>query len=81
MFLPKVKHRAIQVLIAGLLSVLWVSILFSRMYFHAHFLTDVIGGVSLGIVWVMAAILIYRSLFMKLPQINLLRKGKIYYIK
>lgn len=80
-FLPKVKHRAIQVLIAGLLSVLWVSILFSRMYFHAHFLTDVIGGVSLGIVWVMAAILIYRSLFMKLPQINLLRKGKIYYIK
>lgn len=80
-FLPKVKHRAIQVLIAGLLSVLWVSILFSRMYFHAHFLTDVIGGVSLGIVWVMAAILIYRSLFMKLPQINLLRKGKTYYIK
>lgn len=80
-FLPKVKHRAIQVLIAGLLSVLWVSILFSRMYFHAHFLTDVIGGVSLGIVWVMAAILIYRSLFMKLPQINLLRTGKTYYIK
>ena len=51
------------------------------MYFHAHFLTDVIGGVSLGIVWVMGAILIYRLLLTKLPQINLLRKGKMFYIK
>lgn len=80
-FLPRVKQRVMQMSIGVVLFVLWTSILFSRMYFHAHFLTDVIGGVSLGIVWVMAAILIYRSLFMKLPQINLLRKGKTYYIK
>lgn len=79
-FLPRVKQRAIQVSIGVVLFVLWTSILFSRMYFHAHFLTDVMGGVSLGIAWVMGAIMLYRYLLMKLPQINLIRQGKTYEI-
>lgn len=80
-FIPNINNRVVKTVIAILISVLWVSILFSRMYFHAHFMTDVIGGVSLGITWVMASILIFRALTPMLSRLSWLRKGKIYIVK
>ncbi|UTB81447.1 phosphatase PAP2 family protein [Staphylococcus carnosus] len=80
-FIPNIRNKAVKVIVTLLIFVLWISILFSRMYFHAHFLTDVVGGVSLGITWVMASILIFRACTPMLSKLPLLRKGKIFNVK
>ena len=41
-----------KVLSALVMGILWLSILFCRLYFHAHYFSDVIGGTSLAIIWV-----------------------------
>lgn len=80
-FLPKISNRFLKIGSGILIAILWVSILFSRMYFHAHFVTDVIGGVSLGITWVMASILIFRLLTPALADISWLHNGRIFNVK
>ena len=37
-----------KVLSALVMGILWLSILFCRLYFHAHYFSDVIGGTSLA---------------------------------
>lgn len=55
----KKKYR-VYAYIIGILSIIcWLSILVSRLYFHAHFFTDVIGGVALSVFWVMASVFFY----------------------
>lgn len=50
-----------------IMGLMWLSVLFGRVYFHAHYLSDVIGGVSLGVIWVVLFLAVY-PLFTKRQQ-------------
>lgn len=58
----KEKYRSYAVVLGALCIMTWLSILISRLYFHAHFLTDILGGLSLSLFWVMVAVRIYVDL-------------------
>ncbi|HHV8920720.1 TPA: phosphatase PAP2 family protein [Staphylococcus aureus] len=60
LILPQVTQRILKMMIQILIVVIWLSILVSRLYFHAHYFTDVLGGVVLGILWIVVGIHIYR---------------------
>ena len=47
-----------------------ISVLISRLYFHAHYFSDVVGGVSLAIIWVSLFILVS-------PLLNFGEKSKV----
>ncbi|WP_165981137.1 phosphatase PAP2 family protein [Macrococcus lamae] len=59
----KEKYQVYKPVIYIVSTISWLSILISRLYFHAHFLTDVIGGVAFGIFWVMLFVWLYQWLF------------------
>ncbi len=61
-FLPKIEIPLIQILLTFVSLSVWLTILFSRLYFHAHHLGDLIVGASYGIFWVANAIIIYQKL-------------------
>lgn len=50
---PRMKSKAGKVILTIILVLVWLLILFSRLYFSAHHLGDVLGGVtlSLAILW------------------------------
>ncbi|MBE5665890.1 phosphatase PAP2 family protein [Staphylococcus sp. SS251] len=60
LILPQVTQRILKMMIQILIVVIWLSILVSRLYFHAHYFTDVLSGVILGILWIVVGIHIYR---------------------
>lgn len=57
--IPVIKTKAIRIIITIIASILWISILFCRLYFHAHYFTDVIGGGTLAVIWVLLFIMAY----------------------
>ena len=57
--IPMLKGKIAQILVATISTMLWISILFCRMYFHAHYFSDVIGGVSLAVLWVSLFVMAY----------------------
>lgn len=59
-FLPLVQNLPIRILLTGLGFLVWGAILFSRIYFHAHFVGDLLAGVSLGVFWVLASMNVYN---------------------
>lgn len=61
-FLPIVPNLAIRIILMGLIYLVWASILFSRMYFHAHHIGDLLAGVSLGVFWVLTSMSVYNLL-------------------
>lgn len=42
----------------------------SRLYFQAHYLTDVIGGAALGVAWVVVCVILYQRFAYMLRRIN-----------
>lgn len=67
--IPLIKNKAIRYSIAIVVVIFWIGVLSCRLYFHAHYLTDVIGGFSLGMIWI--------ALFsMMLPLFNIKLKKK-----
>ncbi|WP_145456274.1 phosphatase PAP2 family protein, partial [Staphylococcus epidermidis] len=44
--IPLIKNKAIRYSIAIVVVIFWIGVLSCRLYFHAHYLTDVIGGFS-----------------------------------
>lgn len=64
-FIPKIKHLWIKRLLNTGLIVVWLGILFSRLYFHAHYLTDVVGGVLFSFSWLLMSMMIYQYILQK----------------
>jgi len=58
LLIPKLKNRYVRCIAYTVTAVIWESVMFSRMYFHAHFFTDVIGGISFSLFWVMINLLL-----------------------
>ncbi|WRN84589.1 phosphatase PAP2 family protein [Staphylococcus aureus] len=48
MILPQLTQYVLRIILQIVIVVIWLSILVSRLYFHAHYFTDVLGGVTLG---------------------------------
>ncbi|HGZ9661251.1 TPA: phosphatase PAP2 family protein [Staphylococcus aureus] len=60
LILPQLTQYVLRIILQIVIVVIWLSILVSRLYFHAHYFTDVLGGVTLGVLWIMISIHIYR---------------------
>ncbi|EHJ06993.1 phosphatase PAP2 family protein [Staphylococcus simiae] len=52
----KLSTKVLSGIIMGLI---WLSILFCRVYFHAHYVTDVLAGSSLAVLWVALFLAVY----------------------
>lgn len=61
-FLPRIQDYFWRMTLISGSYILWFGILFSRLYFHAHHLADILAGVSYGIFWVTSAISVYYFL-------------------
>lgn len=59
------NHKLIQISITTITVIVWLGILACRLYFHAHYMTDVIGGVALAFVWMMLFLAIYPLFYFK----------------
>lgn len=58
-FLPKIQQTAARNLLMVLTVAIWIGILASRIYFSAHHLADLLGGVAFGLFWVLSAMCMY----------------------
>lgn len=50
--IPFIKRKVMRYSIAIVVVMFWIGVLSCRLYFHAHYVTDVIGGLSLGMIWI-----------------------------
>ncbi|HFG0327931.1 phosphatase PAP2 family protein [Staphylococcus aureus] len=64
--IPHLKRKSLKILFTSLLIFFWIGILFSRLYFHAHFLSDVLGGVTFSISWLTLSYTLYKLCTSKL---------------
>lgn len=60
-FLPMIQHFAVRTGLTILVLFAWGGILFSRLYFHAHHLGDLLAGVSLAFFWVTTSIVVHNK--------------------
>lgn len=58
-FLPQIKNKIIRKNLGTLIFLIWPGILFSRLYFHAHYLGDVLSGIAFSVFWVAISIILY----------------------
>ena len=56
--MPLIKRAVFKSILSGL-ALLWISVLICRLYFHAHYLSDVVGGVTLGLTWIALWLMVY----------------------
>ena len=77
-FIPKIHRKMLKWSTNTVVIVLWLSILFSRLYFHAHFMTDVLGGTSLGILWVTLSLMFYERLHPYFNHLKWFEQGKYF---
>lgn len=59
--IPLISNNLAKASLQILASLVWIGILFSRLYFSAHHFSDLVGGILLGIFWVFVAKFIYDS--------------------
>lgn len=62
LLLPELADPSLRIMLTILLSLTCFTVLFSRLYFHAHHLGDIIVGFSYAILWVQAGTFIYHWL-------------------
>lgn len=53
------QRAGLKAILSGLALILWISVLICRLYFHAHYLSDVVGGVTLGLTWIALWLMVY----------------------
>lgn len=58
-FIPMLKKSWAKITAYIIVLLFWFSVLFSRIYFSAHHLTDVLSGVVLGVFWICIAMAVY----------------------
>lgn len=58
-FVPLIKQTLYRKLAAAAILLIWLGILGSRLYFSAHHLGDLIGGVAFSSFWVLSAMFVY----------------------
>lgn len=75
-FIPMLKKSWAKIISYIVVLLFWFSVLFSRIYFSAHHLTDVLSGVLLGIFWICIAMAIYGMISGWLKDI-IFKKSKI----
>lgn len=63
--LPLIKKGLVKELLRWLLIIIWGCILFSRLYFGAHYIGDVIGGVSLAFTWIFLNLILWARILRK----------------
>lgn len=76
---PVIKSPIAQAVTLPAVLATWLSIIMSRFYFHAHFLTDVISGVAFGSFWVLLCTKVYKWLLHQ--DFPFMRIGKTFYMK
>lgn len=62
LLVPMIDLNSLRLFLTVFLSFLWFIIIFSRLYFHAHHLGDVIVGVFYAVFWVRSGIFIIPAL-------------------
>lgn len=65
LLVPALTVGPLRIFLSLIFFMLWFLIIFSRLYFHAHHLGDLIVGVSYAIFWVRSGIFIYQYLFIQ----------------
>lgn len=60
-FIPTVQSFAVRMILRVLIFLVWGGLLFSRLYFHAHHIGDLLAGISLGVFWVLTSMIIYNE--------------------
>src|SRR5699024_5860025 len=60
-----IKKANVRSIVGWLLVLLWVLLLFSRLYFAAHHFGDVLGGVSFSLAWLWLNMALYPKIFMR----------------
>ncbi|MFA6888120.1 MAG: phosphatase PAP2 family protein [Candidatus Woesearchaeota archaeon] len=64
-FKDTIKTKKHKIQIVGAIALLVIGIGFNRIYLHAHWLSDVIGGYAVGLFWLAFYILILKLIFYK----------------
>lgn len=64
--IPLIKFKAIRIIASIITIIIWIGVLCCRLYFHAHYITDVVGGVTLGIIWVALFLMILPLFYLNL---------------
>ena len=64
--IPLIKLKAIRIIANTITIIIWIGVLCCRLYFHAHYITDVVGGVTLGIIWVALFLMILPLFYLNL---------------
>ncbi|WP_409328130.1 phosphatase PAP2 family protein [Staphylococcus pseudoxylosus] len=59
-FLPKLNSVYMRISITTVLLIIWLLVLYSRLYFGAHYLSDIIAGVSFITFFVLFSMCIYK---------------------
>lgn len=61
-FISPVQSFAMRMVLKGLIYLVWGGMLFSRLYFHAHHIGDLLAGISLSVFWVLTSMFIYNQI-------------------
>lgn len=59
---PLISNHLLKISVQSICVLIWIGILYSRLYFSAHHISDLVAGVLLGIFWIIFSKLIYDNL-------------------
>ncbi|MCI2948495.1 phosphatase PAP2 family protein [Staphylococcus caledonicus] len=66
--IPIIKSKALRLIISLITVIIWLGVLWCRVYFHAHYIIDVVGGVSLGMLWIALYLMIIPLFYLNFPK-------------
>ncbi|MBS3172324.1 phosphatase PAP2 family protein [Candidatus Woesearchaeota archaeon] len=66
-----IKHTATKHILITATSIFFISVGLTRVYLNAHWFSDVIAGMALGLFWFMSVVLVERSITGLIPAIRI----------